>query len=272
MTCPPRARRARWDTTLWVFLSDNGGLHHGQTAFGSGYPLRGGKTTSWEGGVRTLAFVSGGALPPHAASRYGGLMSVADWFATLCAAAGVDAAVADDEAVPGLDSLDHWAALLAGDPTGPRTELPLSFCDGSNFTGTCVPAGYRHNGSLFVPHEGALINGTLKVVVDGTKGWGVWLGPTSPNGTANGAESTPGDDPGCPAGCLFDLAADPTEHHDLSLAQPDVFENMLGRLAEWGRTLFQTNYSDAADSTCLDDGAMLDKYGGFLGPRCGVDA
>ena len=50
-------------------------------------------------------------------------------------------------------------------------------------------------------------------------GWGVWLGPSSPNGTANGAEANPGVDPGCPDGCLFDVVADPAEHVDLRFEQ-----------------------------------------------------
>lgn len=44
------------------------------------YPLRGGKHTNWEGGVRVVAFASGGFLP---ASRHGlvlhGIMHNADW-------------------------------------------------------------------------------------------------------------------------------------------------------------------------------------------------
>ena len=48
------------------------------------HPLKGGKYSDWEGGVRANAFLAGGALPPAAAGRaYDGLFSVADWFATL---------------------------------------------------------------------------------------------------------------------------------------------------------------------------------------------
>ena len=54
-------RRGLWNSTLFIFLADNGGLLHGGT-YGSNYPLRGSKTTAFEGGVRTLAFVSGGYL------------------------------------------------------------------------------------------------------------------------------------------------------------------------------------------------------------------
>lgn len=69
----------------------------------------------------------------------------------------------------------------------------------------------------------------MKVIVDGWKGWGVFLGPTSPNGTANGAEDSPGIDPGCPNGCLFNLSSDPTEHFDLSHEEPELLGAMLAK-------------------------------------------
>ena len=43
-----------WDDTVLVFTSDNGGIGPGNN-----YPLRGMKTTSWEGGVKAAAFVRG---------------------------------------------------------------------------------------------------------------------------------------------------------------------------------------------------------------------
>ena len=51
--------RGMWDTTLFVFTADNGGAIHAS----SNYPLRGYKTTPWEGGNRVTAFVSGGLIP-----------------------------------------------------------------------------------------------------------------------------------------------------------------------------------------------------------------
>jgi len=59
-----------WEDTVLVFTSDNGGpLDHT-----TNYPLRGGKHTFWEGGVRVVSFLSGGALPEERRGRsYSGM-------------------------------------------------------------------------------------------------------------------------------------------------------------------------------------------------------
>ena len=47
---------------------------------GSNHPLRGGKSTNWEGGVRVPTFVSGGALPvAMRGASLDGLVHVSDW-------------------------------------------------------------------------------------------------------------------------------------------------------------------------------------------------
>ena len=66
-----------WDNTLLVWSTDNGSPV--QVA-GSNHPLRGGKSTNWEGGVRVPTFVSGGALPvAMRGTSLDGLVHVSDW-------------------------------------------------------------------------------------------------------------------------------------------------------------------------------------------------
>lgn len=52
-------RTGHWDTTLFIWASDNGTP---VDVGGSNWPLKGGKGSNWEGGVRTPAFVNGGLL------------------------------------------------------------------------------------------------------------------------------------------------------------------------------------------------------------------
>eukprot|EP00662_Eupelagonemidae_sp_cell21_P052772 gene52772-12330_t len=80
-----------WGDTLLVFTSDNGGPVYGNgTAGANNWPLRGGKMSNWEGGIRAR-------LP--------------DWRA---AAAGL----------PPVDSVSAVGVLL-GTAKGARTELAL---------------------------------------------------------------------------------------------------------------------------------------------------
>merc|ERR1711997_1264879 len=75
-----------WEDTLIILSTDNGGT---VTEGASNFPLRGGKKTLWEGGIKATAFISGGWLPE---SRKGqnleSLMHVTDWLPTLCSFAG----------------------------------------------------------------------------------------------------------------------------------------------------------------------------------------
>ena len=109
--------RRMWAETMLVFLSDNGGGYEQQ---GSNRPLRGSKGGTLEGGIRTAAAVGGGWLPPRLRGQTSShLMSVADWYPTLCDAAGVGA---DDERsrdvapVDGSSMLPWWLEGGRGRP------------------------------------------------------------------------------------------------------------------------------------------------------------
>merc|ERR1719401_3291638 len=74
-------KKGMWDDTLVIFTSDNGGPVY-EPGSANNYPLKGGKYSDWEGGIRTNAFVSGGSVPA-------GVVSIADWYGTVAALAGV---------------------------------------------------------------------------------------------------------------------------------------------------------------------------------------
>ena len=104
-----------WENTLFVFATDNGSPVCGWGASGSNAPLRGSKSTDFEGGVRVPAFVGGGwgGLPTAArGSVTHGLAHVSDWYKTFAKVAGADG---EDAGGPSpQDSIDLSAWLLGG--------------------------------------------------------------------------------------------------------------------------------------------------------------
>lgn len=87
------------ENTLIVFFSDNGGIHTNykggnypppdpalKQGFSSNYPLRGGKVTVYEGGIRVPAFVNWqGILKPKKVTAP---IHAIDWMPTLCKLVG----------------------------------------------------------------------------------------------------------------------------------------------------------------------------------------
>ncbi len=109
-------RRAGLDRrTLVVFTSDNGPWLPFKTHSGSAGPLRAGKGTTWEGGVRTPAiFWWPGTVRPSVVTEMGSAM---DLFVTAAKLAGAD--VPADRVIDGLD----LRAPLTGSGPSPRDML-----------------------------------------------------------------------------------------------------------------------------------------------------
>ena len=71
-----------WENTLMVFSADNGGpIYRWGDPGANNFPLRGGKASNWEGGIRVNAFVAGGALPSSMqGTKATGLVALWDWY------------------------------------------------------------------------------------------------------------------------------------------------------------------------------------------------
>ena len=120
--------KGMWDNLLFVVSSDNGGPVNSH-AGANNYPLKGGKNTDWQGGIRVNAFASGGYLPARMRGKVTeGYIHIADWYATFCALAGIDpidtqAAKAN---LPPIDSLDMWPLIFGRKSISPRVDIPIS--------------------------------------------------------------------------------------------------------------------------------------------------
>ena len=242
-----------WDQTLMTFMSDNGGsIDHSENA-ASNYPLKGGKYSPWEGGIRVTSFWSGGFLP--AASRgttVDGLVHIADYFLTLCKLAGLSEtlcrtdAVAEAAGLPPIAGFDIWPLVSGANATSPRLEVPVD----------------TH--TLLVSDGDALWK-----YMDGKFTHATWVGPTFPNASGADPAGAPVED--CTAGCLFDVRADETEHNNVAAANPAVVAKMSARLAELVPNFYSN--SDTGGTDLCPKGtqdcmcwAAKNLHSGFLGP------
>lgn len=253
-----------YDNSLIIFWSDNGGSVVTTGRSGNNYPLKGGKTNDFEGGVRVLAFISGGFIPKHLrGSSNHAYMHGADWYATLCGLAGVnpDDAVAD-AAIPPIDSIDQWSTIMIANATweqGPRQEMVLS-------------SGTRGSVSASGP-DAAMIQGRYKIVTGHQGGSGFWTGPVHPNSTGPAnpeRNSTACGAFSCCDGCLYDIQSDPSEHVDLRTELPEVYASMRSRLAELVKTEYLGGYIQPGIS-CIDAHQAKAFYRGYRGPQCFED-
>jgi arylsulfatase A-like enzyme len=117
-----------WDDALLYFAADNGGWAGSSGA--SNFPLRGSKTSDYEGGIRAVSWLNGGKniLPENVrGGRHTGYISIADWYGTLLTMVGGS----PDDHVPGLppvDSNNFWPSILTPNATeSGRDELWLAW-------------------------------------------------------------------------------------------------------------------------------------------------
>lgn len=177
-----------WSKTLVVHLSDNGGpvAANAGASHANNFPLRGGKHSDWEGGIRVVAFASGGLIKP---SRHGvvlhGIMHNADWYPTLATLAGAspeDPPAAGVTGIPGVDGFDMWPYITGVVAESPRVDVLIS--SEANFL-----------------ESGTIVSGDLKLIF-GVQRLSCWTSPIYPNASVPAANCTPFD---CGHGCLFNV-------------------------------------------------------------------
>jgi arylsulfatase A-like enzyme len=221
-----------WDNTLlWVF-SDNGGMtafdDHYPASASCNWPLRGGKTTLYEGGVRVLSFVYGGWQGLPAAARGSvrtELTHAVDIHPTL-----LHLASGARSGSRSFNGEDVWGTITGTAPTN-RTELALNVAINRDLSvGISNPFAHNARAANFT----AVIMWPWKIIVgeayvnprpelNPRGGWFKRDGYTyepAPSEPRTGAQ-------------LFDLNADPNERHNVANEHPVVVARLMERVAYW---------------------------------------
>jgi len=217
--------KGMWNNTLLWVTSDNGGMlpagvggAAGSTS--SNYPLRSGKASLFQGGVRVPNFISGGFLPQSARNTtVTDLIQHVDIPVTLAALAGTS--------FYSTDGFNVWDTVAHG-ADSPRIEVPLNVDTSAltkafgALTGKCCGGFGDFN---------ALIQGRWKLISGwsgASDGWSsiVPYGVTPPNATQtfqiiDGSKVW-----------LFDLQSDPEERENVATTHPLRVLAMQRRLEE----------------------------------------
>eukprot|EP00039_Didymoeca_costata_P029876 m.26828 g.26828 ORF g.26828 m.26828 type:complete len:552 (+) comp7838_c0_seq2:45-1700(+) len=243
-----------YDNLLIIFSSDNGG----PLPAGNNYPLRGGKFSNWEGGIRVNAFISGGFVPQNVRGTINtGLVAGWDWYATLAGLAGEDPTdhKASAAGLPPIDSHDLWPLLSGQNSTSPRAVLEI----GSNLGGDEAnrTSGPTMLGGIIMPPYKLLLGQGPGGIID----MAGWPGPQSPNNTIepnySNITQVCGRTP--ETGCLYDVYADPGEHNNLASSMTSVFTTMLEKADAIQKTVFSPDRGATDPQACaqaLDNGAF----------------
>jgi len=206
-----------WNNTILIFSTDNGAS---VIAEGSNWPLRGGKASLWEGGIRGVGFVYSPLIKQRGTVN-SGLMHVSDWFPTILALAGHNTAGLN------VDGFDIWKSISDSEPS-PRKEILHSI----------DPLTPKHGSRLNIGHfdnrvRAAIRVGNWKLITgNASKDASGWIAP--PEDT--GLQSIPDSDPKSKNIWLFDISKDPTEKTDLFDSHRDIAVDMLNKLAEYQAT------------------------------------
>jgi arylsulfatase A-like enzyme len=191
------------ENTLFIFASDNGGLTvKGDIARND--PLRGGKGSLYEGGVRVAAFATwDGRIPAGTVVKQP--LHMVDWYPTLLTLAGAPF----PQGLP-LDGRNAWPTITEGKPSPHDTIL-------INTLG----------------REGALRMGDWKLVRNGTAPAADEDETAPPAGDRRTRRQAARNAPDVYE--LFNLSNDPAEARDLAKSEPERMLELSTRLDAFAR-------------------------------------
>lgn len=244
------------DNTLWAVIGDNGG----HTAVGGrNWPLRGEKSSLFEGGFRSagllLASRNESIIPPgpRIVPGHRVLFHVSDLRATLAEAAGIPRAEAPGATAPlppVLSGVSQWRAIVSDTLQGPRNRALLHLDN--------LPP---NPGAAYLRKDGAkLIVGTPTWYA-AKEGWfGCDPGAECPTGWTDLAGTVFKPPPyNKSLVWTFNVTLDPTEHFDLTATHWALTSELMAELDVINRTNITqiTSKADYRSDPALHGGAWM---------------
>eukprot|EP00929_Paragymnodinium_shiwhaense_P113678 TRINITY_DN81982_c0_g1_i1.p1 TRINITY_DN81982_c0_g1~~TRINITY_DN81982_c0_g1_i1.p1 ORF type:complete len:617 (-),score=56.81 TRINITY_DN81982_c0_g1_i1:356-2116(-) len=231
------------DTLIWAY-SDNGGMTQFTDAWpasaSSNWPLRGSKSTLFEGGIRSVSWLFGGALPASVqGTRNHDLLHAVDILPTLAGLAGV----ASSELPHTLSGTDAWGSILGSkEHRVRRTELPINVACNRDLSPTAIPNYHTHD--PFGANYSAIINWPWKLILGTPYRFGQldkyqrggWWSIDDYKYTA------PEGDIGSQNLFLFNLETDEAERHNVASQFPEIVSNMTKRVQEFWLSNEESGY------------------------------
>ena len=230
-----------WKDTIFVVSADNGGA----SCHGSNHPLKGSKGTFFEGGVRAVAFASGGFLPEEIQGKTTeGFIHIADWYTTFCKLAGVDPSDSGEGKFP-VDGLDVWPIITGENSSTPHDEIVL---------------GYNYIG------QGAIIVGDYKLIVgpQGDKCSRLMWSPVD-FPCSDGPKGI-----NCDPYCLYNIVDDPEERHELSSEEPEILDRLMKHYNQFSkepRSMQDQGYHSSKELPTFSSACKyMKEHGGYWRP------
>lgn len=192
------------ENALVVFTTDNGGPTYEAA---NNLPLRGAKTTLWEGGTKGAAFVYSENLLKKTRYVNTEMIHAVDWFPTLLTLAG---GTPDNK----MDGRNQWPALSQGAKSA-RQEFVYNIDD--------------------IKNNSAIRVGKYKLIQGSPGAFNGWT-PLPP------LKEKSMDEIPFPDYQLFDIENDPGEHFDIADQYEDIVEVLKERLAFHRQTMVPAYY------------------------------
>ncbi|XP_072174587.1 arylsulfatase B-like [Diadema setosum] len=229
-----------YDNSVIIFTTDNGGRPKPRSV-GNNWPLRGGKSTLWEGGIRGVGFVHSPLIPYDMRGTVNReLIHVSDWFPTIVKGIAGGKLVTRKP----LDGVNQWKTIRKGAQSKRKEIL-------HNIDPVYVPAAWtseneRHFGKLENLPFNATIRASIRVgkwkLSTGLPHEDYWEPPKEsglPTETNAIRWSTPVR--------LYNIHRDPNERQNVARYHKKTVYRLLKRLQDYQNTAVRPMYMGEKD-------------------------